>query len=632
MRFFHQKPVELLAPAGTFAIFERIVNANCDAVYFGGKRFNMRLHRKDYNFTNEELGEAVRIARSKNKKAYITVNNMYTQEELAELAEYLGYLAEIGPDAILIQDLGVITLLRRLGLSLPLHASVMMNVHNLASIQRLYELGIRRVVLSRELPLSYIRELSSQTAMEFEYFVHGDMCVSHGGQCLYSGILFGQSSNQGRCLKPCRWNFQIECGGVLHPVEFPLAVKDMCLYGHIPELIHNNVHAFKIEGRMRDPDYLLGLVNAYGDAIDRYIADPLGFDPLEGFGYLFENRKRDLSTAYAFGKPGLGNINRRMEGTGAFYSTGKPFSAAVEEPELDPGTIRAIREFLALYEKGNTRKPELACKVQTLSQARYCISRGVDHVYLSGEVFRPEKPFSAEAIRELCAGRGKSQIYLCQSRMMFDLDMEEYQAALGKPGERADLAGILASSLGGGGLELSCFGDYALNIQNSAAWEFYQARGFLGFAVSPEIRLPDLVKLLEAAGEWAELIVFGSPTVMYLEHDLFANTRGEAETLYLLDEKSFRHPVYRDWRGRNHILLGKDIFCLPFLGELYGAGLCRFRLEASHLDQPAFEEAVDYHIRALADPGKALELAEHYKPPRAGFTPGALGFLSPAHQ
>ena len=157
MRFFNQKAVELLAPAGTFAIFEKIIDTKCDAVYFGGKRFNMRLHRKDFNLSNEELGEAVHVAHGKNKRAYITVNNLYGEDELPELRDYLLFLAEIKPDAILVQDFSVIHLARELRLPFPLHASVMMNVHNLAFIKRLEEWGVKRVVLSRELPLSYAR-------------------------------------------------------------------------------------------------------------------------------------------------------------------------------------------------------------------------------------------------------------------------------------------------------------------------------------------------------------------------------------------------------------------------------------------------------------------------------------------
>jgi putative protease len=664
-RYFNGRPVELLAPAGNFAIFKEIINAGCDAVYFGGKRFNMRLHRRDFNFSNEELAAALELAHERGKKAYITVNNMYTEAELPLLEEYLVFLAELKPDAILVQDFAVPGLLKKLGLSLAMHASVMMNVHNLETIRFLAENGFSRVVLSRELPLSYVRAASAQTSMEFEYFVHGDMCVAHGGQCLYSGMLFGSSSNQGRCLKPCRWDFQIEQGGRRYATSFPLAVKDMCLYEHIPELIHNRVSSFKIEGRMREASYLVPLVKAYGDAIDRYIEDPLSYDRFKESEFLYNARKRDFSTAYAFGRPGLSNINRRMEGTGAFYSTGKVFSAATEETELTDEKAAAIRrEIQCFLEKNRVPEPgaappELSVTVQNACQAQYCIERGVNHVYLSGEVFRPEKPFSTAGIMKLLERRGKTKIWLCQGRMMLDQELEEFQAAL----EKLDgLDGILVSSFGGlsaaGGFRGVRRGDYGLNIQNSLSWQYYQGYGLEGFTVSPETKLGDALALLETLAlcrdsggpkpggrDAAELIVFGSPTVMYLEHDLFENTLGGdvtagldhaagaddgagLDTLSLIDEKGFRHPVFRDasrgqdLRGRNHVLLVKDLFLLPFACELVHAGLRRARVEAAYLPTEQFRRVVDLCIAVRDQSENAASLTRAFTPPRLGFSAG----------
>ncbi|MDR0389789.1 MAG: U32 family peptidase [Spirochaetaceae bacterium] len=700
MRYFNGRPVELLAPAGNFAIFKEVINAGCDAVYCGGKRFNMRLHRKDFNFSEAELAAALELAHEQGKKVYITVNNMYREEDLPRLEEYLVFLSELKPDAILVQDFAVPALLQKLGLTLTMHASVMMNVHNLETIKRLEENGFSRVVLSRELPLSYVRAAAALSNIEFEYFVHGDMCVAHGGQCLYSGMIFGSSSNQGRCLKPCRWDFKIERGARRYATSFPLAVKDMYLYEHIPELIHHRVSCFKIEGRMREAAYLVPLINAYGSAIDRYIEDPLAYDRRKDAGFLYQNRKRDFSTAYAFGRPGLANINRRMEGTGAFYSTGKVFSTASEEPELSDEKIGAIRETLRRFlesRAGRTtdchRALELACKVQNLEQARYCVERGVDHVYLSGEVFLPEKPFSTGAIRELLEHRGKTKIWLCQGRMMFDQELEEFLAAL----EKLDgLDGLLVSSLGGLSAasnirkNLACRGDYGLNIQNSFSWQYYRNHGLEGFTISPETKPGDTLALLDALASGgaqipgqdaavnqnaAELIVFGSPTVMYLEHDLFENTdacgandnagacnanddaigdtaignasdnaigdtaignasdkAGGAETLSLIDEKGFRHPVFRDSsrgldsRGRNHVLLVKDLSLLPFAGELVSAGLRRARVEASYLPAEQFRRVVELCLSVRDQPENAAALVRDFTPPRLGLSAGPWTF------
>ena len=185
-RVFNNKEVELLAPAGTFEIFKKVVKSSADAVYFGGKILNMRMHRKNYNLTNEEIIDAISMARSLNKKVYVTVNNLFSQEDLLSAMEFLKFLEEAGPDALIIQDFSILELLNELNLSLDLHSSVMMNVHNLETIKALRALGVTRVVASRDMDLKTINILHKQTDMEFEYFTHGDMCIAHGAQCLYS--------------------------------------------------------------------------------------------------------------------------------------------------------------------------------------------------------------------------------------------------------------------------------------------------------------------------------------------------------------------------------------------------------------------------------------------------------------
>ncbi|MDR1894345.1 MAG: U32 family peptidase [Spirochaetales bacterium] len=652
MRFFNQQPVELLAPAGNFQILQRVAETPCDAVYFGGKKFNMRIHRRDFNFSQEELKEGVDLLKSRGKGAYITVNNLYTEDELDELGEFLEFLGEIRPDGILIQDLAVLKIIKEREIPLTLQASVMLNVHNLSQVLRLAELGVRRVVLSRELPLAYAAFLKSRTDMELEYFIHGDMCVSHGGQCLYSGMLFGASSNAGRCLKPCRWTFKgIRCGDGFYPNKFPLAVKDMCLYSHIPELIQAGVQTFKIEGRMRDFDYLGGLIRSYGNALDRYLADPAGFDPREGLDFLYENRKRDFSPGYAFGRPGLSNINTRMEGTGAFYSTGKVFSAAQGEPETGFARIQELREFFAPLNRRPAGDIEISVKVNNFAQAVAALKAGVRRIYLSGEVYRPDHPWTLPEIQELCALRNsgetpvKIEVFLGQPRMTFDRDIEEY--SLRGLHERAPdllasggLDGILTTNLGAlhrltrdlkalGSPPLKLAGDYSFNLLNSAAWDFLKNEGLSFWTLSPEAKPAALAALGEAA-EDGELIAFGSPGVMYLEHDLFENTGREADSLCLVDETGADHPVYQDKNGRGHLVFNRDLNYLPLLGELNRAGLRRFRIEAPYLSSGELESALEVFVLAAAKPERAPDIAPALAPPREGWTLGAFNFSAPA--
>lgn len=600
-RYFNNKVVELLAPAGNFEIFKEVIKLNCDAVYFGGKNLNMRLHRKDYNFSDAELMEAVELAHQYGKKAYITVNNMYNDEETEELKEFLFFLEKVKPDAIIAQDMSVIALIKEYNLTIPVHASVMMNVHNLNSIQVLKELGVTRVVLSRETTLSYSRYLSGVTDMELEYFIHGDMCVAHGGRCLYSGILFGQSSNRGRCLKPCRWEFNINHNNKEYKAEFPLAVKDMYMYENIPELIHGGITSFKIEGRMRDISYLTMIVNAYGDAIDRYIRDPFSFDRKKDAKELHENRKRDTSTGYAFGRPGLNNINSRYEGSGKLFSSGKVFSTATEERFAASEKIDRIKAQLQGISMNNDARPRLSVKVNNINQAKICLQLGVDDLYLSGDVFRPDVPFNKCEIEELVGLKGRTKIYLGSPHMVFDEQYAEYKQYLSR-GLMAD--GILATNIGSAkafeGFNL--IGDYQLNVMNEKSAGLYKELGIKRFTLSPESKIDELIPLLSRLKESTELIVHGSPTVMYMEHDLYENVeKGSEGLLYLIDGAGFKHPVYKDNHGRCHMLLYKSICCLPILRELYMAGLTNFRLEIAHFDLKETQRIVSIYKRALED-------------------------------
>lgn len=623
-RYFNEKPIELLAPAGNFDIFKKIIQLGCDAAYFGGKNLNMRLHRKDYNFSDEELFEAVKIAHSLGKKAYITVNNIYADHEIDQLKEFLLTLEKIQPDALIVQDFSTIYLIHKMGLNLPIHSSVMMNTHNLETINALEELGVTRVVLSREASLDYSKYLSAKSNMELEYFVHGDMCIAHGGQCLYSGMLFGQSSNRGRCLKPCRWEYTVEHDGKQYPTTFPMAVKDMFMYEYIPELIDGGITSFKIEGRMRDIDYLSMIMNAYGDSIDRYLADPLCYDRKKESGLLFESRKRDVSTAYAFGKPGLTNINERFEGTGKLFSSGKVFSTATKEREMTQDKIQKVNDYLKENPAKFTEAPKLNVKVNNMSQARMCIDLKVDSIILSGDVLRPDKPFSRAEIEELLNIKGNTKIILGMPHMTFDKQFEEYSQfmSFGIPVDALAVTNL-------GGLRkfksYSLIGDYPMNVLNQSAATFFMEQGLSTFTITPEAMLSEVVSLINGMGNKAELIVHGSPTVMYLEHDMYENVDKEKEdVLYLIDGENAKHPVYKDSYGRNHMLLYKDICYLPIIDGLLEAGLRNFRIEAQYLDCKELENVIKAYQKALKEPKICMECFNALQPARDGWTLGSF--------
>lgn len=646
-RYFNGKEVELLAPAGTFEIFKTVIDAKCDAVYFGGPSLNMRMMRKGYNLSYEEVREAVQLAHERGKRAYITVNNLMNEEDLEEAKRYFAFLNEIGPDAIIAQDLAVFPLIQEMNYTnIPVHSSVMMNVHNLEMIEAVKALGVSRVVASREMDLKTAEVLQARSGMEFEYFVHGDMCTVHGANCLYSSMLFGNSSNRGRCMKPCRWDYRVKKDGYLYPTEYPLAAKDMYMYEHIPELIKSGITSFKIEGRMRDIEFLLMVVNSYGDAIDRYIADPLGYNREDGADTLHKNRKRDFTTAYAFGKPGLEFINRRYEGTGKFYSTGKVFSTPTAEREMKEERVLQVKEslLLAKREQPGTSIPQITVHVNTVEQARAAIEEGADVIYLTGDVFQPDRPFGREDIEALTADKRNAEIILGMPRMMNELQMEQYHQFLsaGKEYNHYGLDGLLATNIGAmhkfQSLGLPLIADFSLNIYNHTAASFYKDHfGISRINPSLELQLHDLTKLLRHPEIPVEIIVHGSPIVMYLEHDLYANAAEfepiaeednrfvDNRHLVLLTDKG-ENPVYRDAAGRNHLALAKELCCMPFLKELHEAGVNHFRIEGKTYTTEQLRGLVRTYRQAALNLDACGRLYQGMAPVYAGFTLGSLQF------
>ncbi|MGM1047900.1 putative protease [Paenibacillus uliginis N3/975] len=646
-RFFNGKEVELLAPAGTFDIFKSVIDMNCDAVYFGGPSLNMRMMRKGYNLSYEEVRQAIEMTHERGKRAYVTVNNLMNEEDLDEAKRYFAFLNEAKPDAIIAQDLAVFPLIQSMNYTnIPVHSSVMMNVHNMDMIEALKEMGVTRVVASREMDLRTAELLQSKTDMEFEYFIHGDMCTVHGGNCLISSMLYGNSANRGRCMKPCRWDYRVKKDGHIYPTEYPLAAKDMYMYEHIPELIKSGIVSFKIEGRMRDEEFLRLLVNSYGDAIDRYIADPIGFNRKQDAEALYENRKRDFSTGYAFDKPGLNYINRRYEGTGKFYSTGKVFSTPTAERELKLDRVEQVRDRLGSAKREGTAHaaPKVSVHVNNVEQARAALAAGADVIYLTGDVYQPDRPFTREEIEALTAEKGHAQILLGMPRMMTELHMEQYNQFIraGAGNGFYGLDGLLVTNIGAmhkfRDVQLPMVADFNLNVFNHMSAALYHERfNMERLHASLELPLNDLTKLLDNTNVPIEVIVHGSPIVMYLELDLYENTEvmesiGEEDNkfvdnqyLVLMTDKG-ENPVYRDWSGRNHLALSKELCYLPMLKELHEAGVDHFRIEGKTYTPEQLGHIVSVYKEAVKDLTQCDSLFKGMQPVFAGYTLGSLQF------
>lgn len=306
-----QERIEILAPAGGFEALTAGVANGADAVYLGGNLFNARQFAA--NFSNEKLKKAIEYCHGHNVKVYITVNTLLLNHELEEAAEYLYFLYSIGVDAVIIQDLGLLFFIKEVIPGLTVHASTQMTIHNEYGANYLWNKGVERVVLARELSINDIKAIQDNSPIELEIFVHGALCISYSGQCLFSSMVGGRSGNRGRCAQPCRLPYKLvetKDGRVTKewtsPGEYLLSPRDLNTIQILPELIQAGVDSFKFEGRMKRPEYVATVIRIYRQALDRYYNDTKNYhvDP-EDLVALEQIFNRDFTQAYLFKeKPG----------------------------------------------------------------------------------------------------------------------------------------------------------------------------------------------------------------------------------------------------------------------------------------------------------------------------------------
>lgn len=604
-----KKSVELLAPAGNFAALIAAVEAGADAVYLGGKAFNMRVHRTDFNFSDDELRSAIEFAHSRDVKIYVTLNNLMSAEEIAPLEKFLKFLDEIHPDAILVQDLAVIQLVRKLGIKIPMHASVMMNTHNFRTIELLKTFGITRVVVGRELTLTEVSLLKERTGIEVEYFMHGDMCIAESGQCIHSGVTFGQSGNRGRCMKPCRWIYKFideATGEILDDFSYKLALNDMCMFRNIPDLIQAGVISFKIEGRMRPPEFVRRLVSTYRREIDEYIADPTGYSVDEKlFAELYKNRVRDFTTTFAFGVPTIKDIGISGE------REPKIFSRAVVEPNFDDASVKEI--FSTERAIDGHGKPKLSVRAATCDNARAAISAGADLVYVGGEIFKPLKPQSLAEIKsvvEFAHASGK-QIVLSTPRTCKDKDSSELAEFFSRATE-IKFDGVIVGNLGTLKLireltDAPIFADVSFSVFNPVAAEFLQSLGVVQATASLELSFAQVRSVVENSPLPIEVIVHGAIESMISDHDFaklylpnydeFATPEKLNRHYALVDEAGEIHSLRVDQFKRWHIFFGRELCLLPYVEKFFGAAA--LRIEAQNYSPEITAQVVKLYRNAI---------------------------------
>jgi putative protease len=368
------KATELLSPAGNFDKMKAAILYGADAVYLAGSDFGMRASAG--NFSVEELSEAVKYANERGVKVHLTLNTMPRSDEYPKLEEFIKTISGFGIHAVIAADLGVIALVREYMPEAELHISTQASIVSAAACREWHKLGAKRIVLARELTLNEIKYIRANTPpeLELETFIHGSMCISYSGRCLLSQHFVGRDANRGRCAQPCRWNMTFAPSTLIERNDFSdadcyegcakyeiteekrpdnripivenehgtffLSSKDTCMIEHIPELIESGIDSFKIEGRMKSEYYTAVVTNTYRMAIDRYMADPVGFkyDP-SWLRELESVSHREYNTGYYFANPDEDANTAKQPG----YLKEKAYLCRVEAYDEKTGMARFVQ-------------------------------------------------------------------------------------------------------------------------------------------------------------------------------------------------------------------------------------------------------------------------------------------------
>jgi len=596
--------LELLAPAGKWDVLEAVAEAGADAVYCGDKRFNMRMLKPGMNFTPEELQDVVAYLHQQGKKLYVTINNLYYDREISELRNYLSFIEQIGTDGIIVQDMAVVALVQQMGLSVPLHASVQMGIGNLAAVKFLEEHGFTRAILSKNLSLSEIASINRECRLSLEFFAHGDLCIAHTGQCYMSSYVSGASSNRGRCIKPCRWAYQL-IGTAADPEEFSyhLAHHDQCIYPYLRELVQAGVQSFKIEGRMREAGYLATIISVYRRALDKIMDDPDAVPDAQGHQVLLEHRQRDFTLGNLLRRPGRESIGLDGSREPFFPTQARPL-LRVKAEDYQPQTA------VAPYQ---TR---LRVKIGSLPQLQKLIGSGVKEVIIGIEKMRQEGPaWTKQQLKEAfnLAGQEDISLHLETPRIVTQDDLnplEERLRALIEFPWQAVIANEYGALKLARGLGMTVQAGYGLNVTNyeTGLWLLNQGVELITASLETD---RDSLLVLANLGEKLELMVHGPLCGMITDYCLARSWSDDAEgdcvihcmqpDYGLRDNYQQLFRIKTDWQCRNHIYFPYDLALFARLPEMAAAGIRRFRIDGQFYTPELLRDIIEIYQKAVAD-------------------------------
>ena len=401
------RPIEVLAPAGSMECLKAAIHNGADAIYLGGKSFGARAFAG--NFTNEELKEAVNYAHLYGVKIYVTANTIIYNNEIKDFLEYIKYLYQIGVDALIMQDIGMISLVRKIFLDIEVHASTQCHNHNSEGIKLLKSLGVTRVVLDREMSLKEIENINID--IEKEVFIHGALCNSYSGCCLFSFMNGGRSGNRGRCAQPCRMEYDVlKDGKVLNPGnnKYVLSPKDICTLKILPEIIKSGVYSLKIEGRMKKTEYITGVVSIYRKYLDMYLNTPDKYN-------VDENDIKKLADLF----------NRNGFNESYYKQHNGRNMISLKKPEFRKEN-REFNQYLKEKYIGFTLKKNLNIKVTFIKEQPFTIStmvNGTEIIYEGNPVSKAlNKPIDKETLLKQMKKTGNSDFDFTNIEIICDED------------------------------------------------------------------------------------------------------------------------------------------------------------------------------------------------------------------
>ena len=547
---------ELLAPCGSYEALRAAVRAGADAVDLGGRELNARIGAR--NFGTDEMSGAVDFCHAHGVKVYVTVNTQVLTREIADALGYITSLYNIGVDALIITDIGLISLVRTFIPDFEMHASTQLGGHNAACARFLQSLGITRMVAARELNARDLRALCEESPIETEYFVHGALCASQSGGCLFSSLVGGRSGNRGMCAQPCRLPYS----GV-----YPLSLKDNCLASHLTELSEMGVDCLKIEGRMKNADYVSGTVGTYRRLLDRN-ENASGAD-IRYLASLFS--RSGFTDGYYTGKKGKAMLGIRTEA-----------DKRLHVPDPAP-SYKAPRKTPIITERKQISVPAVQ-KPPREKSTRLNTARFYDPGTLAGEdffdiIYLPLDKYDARA----------NGIML--PPVIMPHEYERARALIGAAGD-AGCEHILITNPGQFELAresgMTCHIDYRFNVYNDWSAELLSEYGDV--MLSPELTLPQMRDIRASKSA----VVYGRVPLMTLENPIGLDC--------LRDRRGVLFPVMRE-AGRDIVFNSVPIYMADRLSELEGMGIINRHFIFSCEKKDAVRSVVEAYKKGLSPQG-----------------------------